>query len=93
METEVYRENAKKVIDELFIRIDELDKNKENIRHLTAEKRDNLIEELKTRKAELQHKFEMLKQVPEERWDEAKTSFKASIDYFSEGVSRLANSN
>lgn len=93
METLTYKENAKKMIDDLFVRIDELEKNKDKVQHMAAEKRDQLLEELKTRKSELQAKYETLKNAPEDKWDQAKDSFKVSVDYFKDGLSRLVSDN
>jgi len=89
MDRKTFKEKAKKSIDDLFARIDDLDLKKEKFQGEAKFKYDEKITQLKTKRAELQQKFQNMKDASPEKWEEAKEAFNKSLDSFKAGLSKL----
>ncbi|ALO16445.1 hypothetical protein L21SP5_02825 [Salinivirga cyanobacteriivorans] len=91
MDKETYKAKAKKSIDDIFNKIDELEAKKHKAQESAKQKYNEKIEDLKARKQELQEKYDELTNATEERWEIAKTKFSESADYFNKGFAELGN--
>ncbi len=89
MDKETYKAKAKKSIDDIFAKIDELETKKSEAQQGAKEKYTEKITELKAKKNDLQLKYDELVNATEERWETAKTKFSESTDYFKRGIAEL----
>jgi hypothetical protein len=89
MDREEFKEKAKKGIDDLFAKIEELDQKKDMVQDQVKAKYNEKIAELKIKKAELQLKYQSLKESSGDKWDDAKGSFNTSFESLKEGFSKL----
>lgn len=90
MDRNEVKEKSKQVIDDIFNRIDELEKKKNSTEAKVKEEYENLIDKLNSKKDELNMKYETLKNASDDKWDEARQSLDASLDYFKKGLSELS---
>jgi hypothetical protein len=90
MDRNTFKEKAKKSIDDLFSRMDELELKKEKVQGEAKLRYDEKITQLKTKRAELQQKFQNMKDASPEKWEEAKEAFNKSLDSLKDGFSKLA---
>lgn len=89
MEKETYREKAKKSIDDIFAKIDELEAKKDRAKEGAKEKYNQRIEDLKAQKNDLQAKYDELVNATDEKWETAKNRFSESAEYFKKGFTEL----
>jgi len=89
MERKTFQENAKNEIDKIFAKINELEAKKDLAKAETKERYNKKIAELKSKKDELQSKYNDLVNTTEENWKETKNSFSKSVDYFNNGFKEL----
>jgi peptidoglycan hydrolase CwlO-like protein len=90
MEREKFKTKAKKSIDDIFAKINELESKRDKVREDAKGEYDERISNLKTRREELQKKYESLKKAGDDKWEEAKKTFSSSADSFKEGFSKLS---
>jgi len=91
MDKETYKAKAKKSIDDIFNKIDELEASKDQAQEGAKQKYTEKIEELKEKRNDLQLKYNELVNATEEKWETAKTKFSESADYFKKGFAELGN--
>lgn len=89
MEREKFKEKAKKSIDDIFAKIEELEAKKDSAQENLKGKYNELIEDLKAKKNDLQLKYNALELSSDEKWTEAKENFSRSAEFFKEGFSKL----
>lgn len=90
MDRNEVKEKSKQLIDDVFSQIDELEKKKNSTESKAKEEYENMIDKLNSKKNELKMKYEMLKNTSDDKWEEAKQSFDASLDYFKKGIAELS---
>jgi len=91
MDKENFKKQVNKAIDELFAKIDELESKKGKIREDAKAEYENMIGELRRKKDELMAKFNDLKNIKDEDWDEVKDSFVVASKSFMEGISKIGD--
>ncbi|WP_439185437.1 hypothetical protein [Carboxylicivirga taeanensis] len=91
MDKETFKENAKKSIDDIFDKIDELEAKKANTTAETKAAYNKKIAELKSKKDDLKIKYDELLNTTGANWDEAKKSFSESADLFKKGIQELTS--
>lgn len=91
MNREEFKEKAKGVIDDIFVKIDELEEKKENFEGEAKEKYEEKLKELEEKKEELEKKYKDLEEGAEGKWEEVKESFSKSADFFRQGIKDLMN--
>ncbi|MFP4556960.1 MAG: hypothetical protein ACLFNU_08835 [Bacteroidales bacterium] len=91
MTREEFKEKAKQGLDDLFTKIDELDKKKDLVSDDLKNSYHEQIEELNKRKHELKSKFLKLMGASENDWEEHKNSFNSTYDTFKEGYYKLSS--
>jgi len=91
MDRDTFKENAKKSIDEIFAKIDELEAKKTQAKAEVKEKYEKKIAELKLIKNDLQAKYDDLLNTSEDEWEEVKHSFSTSFDYLKKGIRELVS--
>ncbi|HNS11090.1 MAG TPA: hypothetical protein PKM97_00645 [Bacteroidia bacterium] len=91
MDTNTFKENAKKTIDKIFMQIDELEAKKDLAKAKAKVEYTELINNLKSKKFELQEKYKNLEKSSEEKWDSASKDFSKSAEFFKEGISKVAS--
>lgn len=89
MEKTEFKEKAKRKIDEIFAKIDDLEGKREKAKEEAKSTYDTIIADLKAKKKELQEKYEALDQAKDEKWAEAKKDFDTSAESFKKGFSKL----
>lgn len=89
MERTEFKEKAKKSIDDIFARIDELEAKKDNAKDNLKEKYQEIIENLKEKRDDLKLKYKNLEESSDERWSQAKEDFSRSAEFFRDGFSKL----
>lgn len=89
MEKDKYREKAKKSIDDIFAKIDELEAKKDKADKNAKEKYNQRIEELKAKRNELKENYNELVRASDAQWETAKSNFSESADYFKKGFAEL----
>ncbi len=90
MDKQAFKQKAKQSIDHLFTKIDELEAKKEQAQGDAKMAYENTIKEMKTRKKELQAKYDELSTATDEKWEEVKMAFSAATDSFQEGLGKIA---
>lgn len=89
MERDKFKDDAKKMIDELFNKIDTLEMKKDIVKDSAKEQYVKQIADLKEKKNELQKSYQNLLETTEGNWDEAKKSFTQSTTHFKKGLQEL----
>ncbi len=85
-----FKMRAKQKVDELFVKIGELEDEKDRVSE-SAKKEFNLrLEQLKSQKSELEKQLEEMESVADDKWKEAKDVFSKSADSFNEGFQHLS---
>ncbi len=91
MDKNEFKEKAKRSIDDLFDKIEELDSKKEKASEkMKAEYNEN-IANIKVMRADLLEKYKALEHASAENWEEKKAVFNSSMESLKEGFSKLAN--
>lgn len=83
------KEKAKLELDEIFSKIEELERKKDQAKSVSRAKFDVKLAELNLKKAELQAKYDDLKTASEAKLDEMKEVFSKSADHFKQGLKEL----
>jgi len=91
MTREEFKEKAKQGIDELFTKIDELEKKKDDVTDDLKNSYNDQISELNKRKEELKLKFLKLMGATDQDWEEHKNSFDSTYATFKEGYYKLSS--
>jgi uncharacterized protein YdcH (DUF465 family) len=91
MDREKFQSKAKKTIDEIFDKIEELEVKKNKAVGKTKAGYEENIAELKVKKLELQARYDKLAEATEENWEEVKEAFSSALDSFKEGFSKIAS--
>jgi chromosome segregation ATPase len=89
MDKQEMKVNAKKSIDNLFEKIDELESKKDRATGEIKARYEESISTLQSRKSELKAKYEALNNASEEKWEDAKHEFEKSATHFKEGLKEL----
>jgi chromosome segregation ATPase len=89
MDKQEMKTAAKKSIDELFHKIDELESQTEKASGALKAKYEETVSTLKSRKTELKSKYEALNNASEEKWEDARHAFEKSATHFKEGLKEL----
>lgn len=91
MSREDFKEQAKKSIDDIFVKMDELEAKKNTIEGHAKAKHKEKINDMKTKKKELQAKYDDLSDASDEKWEEVKSAFSSASDSFKEGFSKITD--
>lgn len=91
MERAEFKAKAKKKIDDLFSKIEELEDRKEQLKDDVRKEYEQHIFDLKVKKAELEMEFNALEQETEDKWESVKQSFSASAESFGEGLAKIGS--
>lgn len=91
MDKNEFQQNAKKKIDSLFTRLDEIKAKKDTANDKTRSQIDNKISELNAVKNELKEKYGSLKNAPDDKWEEVKGTFSSAFTSFKEGLTKLSS--
>jgi FtsZ-binding cell division protein ZapB len=90
MEKKEFKQKAKNGIDDIFVKIDELEAKKDLLEDEVKEKYNERIEDLKSKKYDLQEKYNWLIESADEKWEETKIGFTKAYDSFKEGLTEIA---
>jgi cytochrome c556 len=91
MNKEMFKQNAKHSIDEIFDAIDRLQDRANIVEGEARIKLNETIVELKAKKQELQAKYDKLDLASDEKWEEVKTAFSSASDSFKEGFKKITS--
>ena len=91
MNREKFKEKAKKGIDDLFARIEELESQKEDLKEKSKAKYREIMAEIKEIEADLEAKFRRMDDAGDGKWAEAKEAFSQSAESFKEAFKHLAS--
>lgn len=91
MNREEFKKEAKKNIDELVHRIDEMERKKENMKDNIREQYESKLRTLRNNKEELQLKYKRLNEASNDQWQEAKEAFSNASDHFKQGFRELTS--
>jgi len=83
------KNNAKKIIDEAYAKISELEGKRDQITGELKSEFDDKIKLLKSKGEELKLKISSLEDEGEDKWDEVKDVLADSMDSFKEGFAKL----
>ncbi|TVQ51370.1 MAG: hypothetical protein EA362_00445 [Saprospirales bacterium] len=89
MNRQEFKEKAKKTLDDVFSRIEDLEKKSKSASQKARYEFNEEIAELKIQKAKLEKKYHELEDVGEEQWEKAKSIFKESSESFKKGFEKL----
>lgn len=87
---QAFKDNAKKSIDDVFAKIDELEAKKNHVKDSVKESYHKRLSALQEKRKELRSTFHKLENSFGDNWEEAKQEFSQSAMAFKEGVSKLA---
>lgn len=91
MNRQAFKDSARKSIDAVFAKIDELEAKKNNVKDSVKESYNKRLSELQKKKNELRSTFHKLEHSFGSNWEEAKQEFSQSASAFKEGISKLAS--
>jgi outer membrane murein-binding lipoprotein Lpp len=91
MNKEDFKTKAKNSIDDIFAKIDALEVKKDSVKGDTKAEYEEKLNNLKTKKKELQVKYDALVNAHDEKWEDVKSAFSSSTDSFKEGFSKIAS--
>jgi uncharacterized coiled-coil DUF342 family protein len=91
MNKENFKKEAKKSIDDVFAKIDELEAKKDKVKEDAKAEYEEKLKNLKTKRKELQAKYDALVNASDEKWEEVKSTFSSATDSFKEGFSKIAS--
>lgn len=83
------REQAKKQLDDLFKKIDEVEAQQERVKGDARARFEKELGELKARRKELEGKYRELETASEEKLDQIDKALQDSAKSFKEGLNRL----
>ena len=82
MKRDEFKANAKKSIDEIFAKIEELEAKKDEVKGEAKTRYKEKLDELKRKKDELEAKYKNIEEVSEAKWEEAKNAFYSAYNRF-----------
>lgn len=85
------KEKAKLELDEIFSKIEELERKKDQAKSVSRAKFDVKLAELNLKKVELQAKYDDLKIASEAKLEEMKEVFSKSATHFKQGLKELGS--
>ncbi len=91
MNTKKYKRDAKQTIDQLFDKIEALEKRKDSISDKLSEDFSQKLSALKDAKLDLLTKYEELESAADKKWDASKNSFNQATAYFEKGLKEIAS--
>jgi len=91
MDKEEFKKEAKKSLNEIFARIDELEAKRDKAKADSRAEYEEKVARLKSQKNDLQEKYDNLIKASDEKWEEAKQAFSSASDSFKEGFSKIAS--
>ena len=91
MDKQEFKEKAKKGIDDIFIKIDELEAKKDIVKNEAKEKYHKQIEEMKEKKNDLREKYDHLMLSADEKWEDTKIAFSKAFDSFKKGLMEIGD--
>ena len=91
MDKESFKNKAKNSIDEIFAKIEDLEIKKNEAKADVKETYEKKLAELKSKKSELQKRYDDLLHASEDKWEEVKNAFTSSSESFKEGFSKIAS--
>ena len=91
MDKEKMKAQAKKRIDELFIKIEELENKKDKVEGDLKVKVDELLLDLKHKRDNLNAEVDKLHQSTVEEWEKHKDTFEDSMNSFKDGIDKLVS--
>ena len=71
--------------------MDELEAKKNMVKGYAKAKHEEGINDMKTKKKELQAKYDNLSDASDEKWEEVKGTFSSASDSFKEGFSKITD--
>jgi predicted nucleic acid-binding Zn-ribbon protein len=89
MNREEFKANAKKSIDNIFAKIDELDAKKDKAKAETRGKYEEHLAALKAQREDLMAKYNNLSEASGEKWEETKDAFSAAAESFKTGFDKI----
>lgn len=89
MDKTTFKQKAKDQIDHLFHQIDELEKKKDHASDSAKRQYEQTLADLKSRRQDLEAKYDDLTQASDEKWEEVKSAFADATGSFKEGVGKL----
>jgi DNA-binding transcriptional regulator GbsR (MarR family) len=90
MDKQEFKQKAKKSIDNILVKINDLEIKKNNAREDVKDKYHERIEELKAGKEHLLEKYNWLIESADEKWEESKISFTNAFDSFNNKLADIA---
>lgn len=84
-----FKTNAKKSIDNLFSKIEELEAKKDKASAETKAKFGEQLSALKASQKDLMEKYKNMSEASEEKWEETKAAFSAASESFKEGFEKI----
>ena len=84
-----FKEKAKKSIDDLFLKIDDMERKKDHAKDDAKWKYERVISELKSKRDELEVRLQAASNASDEKWEEFKVTFEDSMSSFREGFDKL----
>ncbi len=91
MNKEDFKKKAKKSIDDIFAKIDELEAKKDKVKEDAKAEYEEKLNNLKTKRKELQAKYDALNNASDEKWEDVKSTFSSATDSFKDGFSKIAS--
>ncbi|MDD2278337.1 MAG: hypothetical protein PHI03_12735 [Bacteroidales bacterium] len=91
MDKENFKKAAKKSLNNLFAKIDELEAKKDKVKADSKAEYEEKLARLKSQKDNLQAKYNELIKASDEKWGEVKNAFSSAADSFKEGVSKISS--
>jgi outer membrane murein-binding lipoprotein Lpp len=91
MNREEFREKAKKGIDELFAKIEELEAKSGDLKEKSKVKYREIMAEIKEIEAELEAKYKKLEESGDSKWADTKAAFSKSAEAFKEAFQHLTS--
>lgn len=89
MEREEFRKKAEKSLNLIFDKIDELEAKKAKAKESVKAEYEEKLALLRSQKANLQEKYDKLKDASDEKWQEVKEGFGNAAEVINKGVSDL----
>lgn len=91
MEREEFKKNAKKNIDAIFNKIDELETKEQKLEEHIKTEYNERLSDLKAMKNELQGHYDELVDATDKTWEKVKNTFSSTAESFEQGLSEIAN--
>lgn len=86
-----FKKKAKAQIDNLFSKIEDLEKKKDTVESSMKIQFQEKIESLKDSKVHLQNKYANLADEVDDKWEDVKTAFSSAAGSFEEGINDLSS--